>query len=178
MASAGIQRHYVDAFGARHVASAETVRAITRAMTAPAEPNRSAQDVVVVREGHRARVGRAELRLEDGSTITVDRTLPADLPLGYHEIARRHKRTTRLIVAPAACYLPADYKPWGWVIQLYAARSRRSWGFGDLADLRTLCRWAAASGAGVTLINPLAAVTPTIPQQPSPYFPSSRRFRN
>ena len=28
------------------------------------------------------------------------------------------------------------------------------------------------------LINPLHAVTPVIPQQPSPYFPSSRRFWN
>jgi len=49
---------------------------------------------------------------------------------------------------------------------------------GDLADLRTLGRWAKASGAGIALISPLATATPIIPQQPSPYFPSSRRFRN
>ena len=84
----------------------------------------------------------------------------------------------RLIVAPATCFLPESLRVWGWAIQLYAARSRRSWGIGDLADLRRLGRWAARAGAGVALINPLAAVTPVLPQQPSPYFPSSRRFRN
>ena len=61
---------------------------------------------------------------------------------------------------------------------MYAARSRRSWGIGDLADLRRLGRWAAGSGAGIALINPLAAATPVVPQQASPYYPSSRRFRN
>lgn len=30
----------------------------------------------------------------------------------------------------------------------------------------------------MALINPLAAVAPTVPQQASPYFPSSRRFRS
>src|SRR5207248_7178217 len=28
------------------------------------------------------------------------------------------------------------------------------------------------------LVNPLHAALPVVPQQPSPYFPSSRRFRN
>ena len=50
---------------------------------------------------------------------------------------------------------------------------------GDLGDLRRLGQWSATElGAGILLINPLHAVTPVIPQQPSPYFPSSRRFRN
>ena len=180
MARGGIQRHYVDALGTRHDAPADTLRAIARAMATVPETERSVpvRDVVIVQEGHGTRVGRAEVRLEDGATITVDRTLPRDLPLGYHVIARRKGPTARLIVTPRACYLPGDLKTWGWAIQLYAARSRRSWGFGDLADLRTLGRWAATSGAGIALINPLAAATPILPQQPSLYFPSSRRFRN
>jgi 4-alpha-glucanotransferase len=50
---------------------------------------------------------------------------------------------------------------------------------GDLADLRRLAEWSAgALGAGVILLNPLHAVLPLVPQEPSPYFPSSRRYRN
>jgi 4-alpha-glucanotransferase len=68
---------------------------------------------------------------------------------------------------------------WGWAVQLYALRSAESWGMGDLGDLRRLSRWSAADlGAGILLVNPLHAASPVLPQQPSPYFPSSRRFRN
>jgi len=65
---------------------------------------------------------------------------------------------------------------WGWQVQLYQLRSARSWGLGDYADLATLVTAVAAQGAGVVLVNPLHAVTPVAPVQPSPYFPSSRRF--
>src|SRR5262249_46543903 len=57
--------------------------------------------------------------------------------------------------------------------------SRESWGIGDLADLRRIARWSASVlGAGLLLINPLAAPTLIAPVQPSPYYPSSRRYRN
>jgi 4-alpha-glucanotransferase len=79
---------------------------------------------------------------------------------------------------PAQCPLPADAPAWGWAVQLYAARSRESWGIGDLADLTRLGRWARDRGAGFLMVNPLHAATPVLPQDPSPYFPSSRRFRN
>jgi hypothetical protein len=61
-------------------------------------------------------------------------------------------------------------------VQLYQLRSARSWGIGDYADLRTLARELGARGADVLLVNPVHAVTPVLPIQPSPYFPSSRRF--
>lgn len=67
---------------------------------------------------------------------------------------------------------------WGLAVQLYAARSASSWGIGDLGDLARLGRWARRLGAGFLLLNPLHAPAPGIPQQASPYFPSSRRFRN
>src|SRR5205085_7908624 len=86
--------------------------------------------------------------------------------------------TTRLIVTPDRCTLPPDLYTWGWSVQVYATRSTRSWGIGDLGDLSTVARWAAAQGAGVVGINPLHAATPGASQEPSPYFPSSRRFRN
>jgi 4-alpha-glucanotransferase len=77
----------------------------------------------------------------------------------------------------AGCPLPPE-RAWGWAAQLYAARSNASWGIGDLMDLDRLARWAREEGAGFVLVNPLHAATPVLPQNPSPYYPSSRRFRN
>src|SRR5436305_5316777 len=45
-------------------------------------------------------------------------------------------------------------------------------------DLDRLTRWSAEKGAAFVLINPLHAAAPALPQDPSPYYPSSRRFRN
>jgi 4-alpha-glucanotransferase len=73
---------------------------------------------------------------------------------------------------------PPPRRAWGWAIQLYALRSRESWGVGDLADLRRFGRWSRRHGASIALLNPLGAQTPTLPYQPSPYYSSSRRFRN
>jgi 4-alpha-glucanotransferase len=176
---AGIQTEYVDALGERHAAPAETIKAIEDAIRRKADPPAGAgEGTLVVTERQRAETGPAEILLEDGSSRTIDRVLPRDLPSGYHRIKRRGGEPASLIVAPAVCYLPASFRAWGWAIQLYAARSRRSWGIGDLGDLRWLGKWAAEQKAGIALINPLAAATPVAPQQPSPYFPSSRRFRN
>ena len=79
---------------------------------------------------------------------------------------------------PAEPCWPAPERAWGWAIQLYALRSRDSWGVGDLADLRRFARWSRQVGASIMLLNPLGAQTPTLPYQPSPYFASTRRFRN
>ncbi len=86
-------------------------------------------------------------------------------------------RVRRLKLPDEPCS-PAPERAWGWAIQLYALRSRDSWGIGDLADLRRFGRWSRRSGASVILLNPLGAQTPTLPYQPSPYYASSRRFRN
>ncbi len=81
-------------------------------------------------------------------------------------------------MSPGRCWLPDGFRRWGWAAQLYATRSAASWGMGDLADLRRLGEWSARQGAGVALINPLHAGLPVGAQQPSPYFASSRAFRN
>src|SRR3984893_17751802 len=73
---------------------------------------------------------------------------------------------------------PPPERPWGWAIQLYALRSRDSWGIGDLADLIRFGRWSRHRGASIVLLNPLGAQAATLPYQPSPYYASSRRFRN
>src|SRR6267142_1170773 len=90
----------------------------------------------------------------------------------------RGRRATRVIVAPPRCHLPEGFRIWGWAAQLYATRSRESWGIGDLGDLRRLGRWSRTLGANLILLNPLAAATVTVAQEASPYTPSSRRFRN
>ncbi|HTJ40281.1 MAG TPA: 4-alpha-glucanotransferase, partial [Dactylosporangium sp.] len=79
---------------------------------------------------------------------------------------------------PDPVALPEVPRTWGWMIQLYGVRSRSSWGVGDFADLAEFTRWAASTGAGVVLVNPLHAVAPVDPMPTSPYSPSSRRFVN
>jgi 4-alpha-glucanotransferase len=66
---------------------------------------------------------------------------------------------------------------WGFTIQLYAVRSRASWGHGDFRDLADLAAWSAGElGAAFVLINPLHAAEPVPPVSTSPYLPMSRRF--
>jgi 4-alpha-glucanotransferase len=108
----------------------------------------------------------------------VDGELPEDFPLGYHWLETAQGRRRRLIVSPGRCWLPENFRAWGWTVQLYATRSRQSWGIGDLADLRAVRRMAAGQGAGFLLINPLHAVAPIPQQEASPYLPATRRFRN
>jgi len=121
----------------------------------------------------------SEVITEDGDAIRVDGLSQPDLPYGYHTLRRLGDDSeARLIVSPRRCHLPAELRAWGWAAQLYAVRSVKSWGFGDLGDLRGLASWAAHLGAGHVLVNPLGAPLPLLPQESSPYYPSSRRYRN
>jgi 4-alpha-glucanotransferase len=110
--------------------------------------------------------------------------LPADLPLGWHVVHAESDQTAArcpLVVAPARLDPDAitGERQWGLMTQLYAMRSRGSWGLGDLHDLATLARWSGSElGAGFVLINPLHAASPVPPMAPSPYLPVTRRFAN
>lgn len=113
--------------------------------------------------------------------------LPGGLPLGYHRLhAETSGRvvdaaTAHLIVTPGRVDLPehlGDDRAWGLAAQLYSIRSEGSWGMGDLVDLQDLGVWSACSGADYLLVNPLHAAEPTTPIEPSPYLPTSRRFKN
>ncbi|MGZ8801887.1 MAG: 4-alpha-glucanotransferase [Mycobacterium sp.] len=149
---------------------------------------------------------RLWMRLEDGSVRTGLRQLennrapfdlegrlvgeatfelPADLPIGYHRLHLQvgsSDISTTVIVSPSSLEPPARLgsgQAWGLATQLYSARSRNSWGTGDLTDLTDLAVWSAARhGAGFVLVNPLHAAAPTAPMEPSPYLPTSRRFVN
>src|SRR5260221_661745 len=89
-----------------------------------------------------------------------------------HRVAIPHREGGPLVCAPAPKHA------WGLSVQIYAVRSRQSWGIGDFADLRQLGRWAASLGADVMLVSPLGAQPPSPHQEPCPYYSSSRRFRN
>ncbi|MCU7724459.1 4-alpha-glucanotransferase [Actinoplanes sp. KI2] len=129
---------------------------------------------IVVRAGTtRTLPAAGTITLEDGSGISDLSEVPADLPLGWHRLAAGGQEVT-LVVVPAE--LPAPPETWGWMLQLYALHSAESWGMGDLGDLRTFV--GQAGRPGLVLLNPLHAITPTLPVPPSPYAPSSRRFAN
>src|SRR5579859_452344 len=90
---------------------------------------------------------------------------------------RRPKRPPPPDGHSGVCAAPPS-RAWGWAVQVYAIRSRESWGIGDLADLRRMGSWARESGASVMLTSPLGAQAPTPQQEACPYYSSSRRFRN
>jgi 4-alpha-glucanotransferase len=202
----GISDRYHDTQGRTHVTSPETRAALLAAMgvsteeaaVATAEAAKAAEGDakpaegaphrndgtdddavrVLLPGGDRALAQPVEILLEDGTARVADTALPEDLPFGYHRVRARDGRETLLIAAPASCHLPDDLRTWGFAAQVYAARSGASWGMGDLGDLARLGKWARSLGAGVVMINPLSAPTPVPLIEPSPYYPSSRRYRN
>ncbi|HYO83808.1 MAG TPA: 4-alpha-glucanotransferase [Bryobacteraceae bacterium] len=178
----GIDRYYQDAFGEWKQTDEEARAAILRAMHAgPDLPPPADAPVLFLQPGHPACILEpGQLTLENGDTLSVESTVPANLPFGYHEFQPdTGAPPVRVIVSPGRCYLPEDWRAWGWSLQLYALRSSQSWGMGDLHDLGELARWSSEElGAGALMVNPLHAAIPATPQQPSPYYPSSRRYRN
>lgn len=168
----GIDPSYLDAYDREHGVPPETIARLRSAIGAPSW----AQRPLVIRRGERREVGPGEVGLEDGRRLHVDAALPPDLPLGYHHLNTDDGRR-RLIVSPGRCHLPPE-RVWGWSTQLYATRSKESWGMGDLTDLARIAAWSRSQDGGLVLVNPLSAVAPVLPQQPSPYYPASRRFLN
>jgi 4-alpha-glucanotransferase len=178
----GIHPGYHDVFGNWYATSAETRAALLTAMGVNDDVavQQTRLEVQVLRPGDRFQLAsEADLILEDGTSFPVAGQLPPDLPIGYHRLRHRSDDAELLIIQrPATCHFDPGMQIWGLAVQLYGARSSQSWGMGDLGDLHRLARWSRQLGAGALLINPLSAAAPIVPQQTSPYFPSSRRFRN
>jgi 4-alpha-glucanotransferase len=175
----GIADGYHDVGGRWVAADPEAVDRVLAATGARGAPPPA--PILFARPGEPVEVAEpSELVTEDGAVLGPDAWPSAELPLGYHTLRRlRDGAETRLVVSPGACHLPEDLQAWGWAVQLYAVRSGASWGLGDLSDLRELARWSRRElGAGLLVLNPLHAPLPVLPQEPSPYYPSSRRFRN
>ncbi len=179
----GIDLTYEDALGNWHNTGQSTINALLKAMDA--EPGSDGPEldngVLFLKCGEAREVGQSgSVTLESGQQIAFTTALPSDLPSGYHQIRLDNSdRPISLIVSPNKCWMPEDLSVWGWAVQLYGARSEESWGIGDFADLDRLARWSAEElGAGMMLLNPLSSATPILPQQTSPYFPTSRIFLN
>jgi 4-alpha-glucanotransferase len=117
-----------------------------------------------------------EVVLEDRTRLGRIEKLAPDTPFGYHHLTRDDGSDALLIAGPGRCLLPAGLREWGWAVQLPTTRSRRSWGIGDLGDLRELAAWSRRVGAGFVTVSPLGAPNPTAEPEPSPYFASTRRF--
>lgn len=176
----GIAARYKDAYGDSHKVPRKTQQAI-RSVMQKTNAGANEGELRILRAGEKFRLKDAViLHLEDGTTQDCAKELPPDLPIGYHILIEpRSGRQTRVVVSPQECYLPKSLSAWGWAVQLYALRSKTSWGMGDLGDLRDFGRWASNElHCDFVLSNPLGAATPLLPQQTSPYFPGSRRFWN
>lgn len=170
-----IAADWTDVWGKRRRVSADTRVALAAAMGDEPQSG-SLEPVRLVRGGERCDPP-GQLTLEDGSDLGMVTTLPVDLPHGYHRLATEAGEQL-LIAAPAQCHLPDGLRSWGWSVQLATTRSARSWGIGDLDDLRALAAWSGAQGAGFLQVSPLGAPTPSRRPEASPYFPATRRFRN
>ena len=185
----GVATWYDDWHGQRREVSAESVigvlallgvdastpAAIARALDEVGTARRLATlpGTLVVRHGStRPLADPGTIVLEDGTSRAVTE-IPDNLPLGWHRLSTERQDVT-LIVVPDGLVEPPQ--TWGWMVQLYALHSADSWGIGDLGDLRMFLQHS--HGAGLVLVNPLHAVTPTLPVPASPYSPSSRRFAN
>jgi 4-alpha-glucanotransferase len=166
--------------GPIHPVPAATLEAILDALGAGEGSEPPSAAPLVVQRGRRAAVpGARLLRLEGGEERPLRAArLPADLPLGYHRLELDGGTERDVIVGPGRCHLPAGLRTWGFAVQLYSLHSARSWGIGDLGDLRELAGWARGLGAGLLLLSPLHFSAPVPPVAVSPYSPGSRRFRD
>lgn len=133
----------------------------------------------IIRDRRYIRIQLLLPRMEMGYyTVSVVCTHPEPI---FENGALSVQHSARLIITPDACYLPDQLqtgKTWGVAVNLYALRSERNWGSGDLGDLRTLVTWLSGLNAGLVGINPLHAIPNTTPFGISPYSPISRLYRN
>src|ERR687898_1866193 len=128
----GIQLRWTDANDQPQVVADATVQRLRQAIGEPPE-DLEACAPVVTRPGRDLGLGPVEVTCESGETRRVDGVLPADFPLGYHRVRTHEGHDRLLVVSPGRCWLPEGWRAWGWTLQLYATRSRHSWGIGDLA---------------------------------------------
>ncbi|HYO82156.1 MAG TPA: 4-alpha-glucanotransferase [Bryobacteraceae bacterium] len=108
--------------------------------------------------------------------------LPANAPLGYHEV-EVNGAVARLILCPDQAYKPPFLhrasKGAGIAISLYGLRSERNWGCGDFTDLERFTTWAAEElEVSFVALNPLHLIPNRQPYNTSPYLPNCSFYRN
>ncbi|MCL3861327.1 4-alpha-glucanotransferase [Actinotalea sp. K2] len=166
----GIPESYVDAHGHVQTPPAQTLAAMAAAVGAG--PVVEQPLVCVPGQHHPALDGPDELLDQHENVVATPDGLAPET--GYYHLVSR--QGTRRLVISAPERLPQPPRGWGWAVQLYAARSRDSWGIGDFGDLTTITRAAQHAGARSVLISPVHAAAPVPAQQASPYSPASRQW--
>ncbi|MEV6304280.1 4-alpha-glucanotransferase [Actinoplanes sp. NPDC051861] len=170
MNSSYVVAGFTDAFGIHRAVPGHTRDALTARFDRTAALN---SDVVIATPGrwHPLLFGKVEL--EDGTVVRAEGTV--DRP-GYHRLTTDDGSTHLLLAAPE--HLPQPPRTSGLAVQLYAARSRDSWGIGDFRDLALIARSLTARRAGVIMVSPVHAMAPVVPAMNSPYSPASRMWLN
>jgi 4-alpha-glucanotransferase len=144
---------------------------------------------------------QVELALEDGGVERIEGEVAQpgeaarlELPIpgkprpGYHEVRLRlradggeRRADQTLILAPRTCFSAAEGlgKPSGFGLwtNLYSARRKQDWGFGDFGTLRECLQLCAEVGGAFVGVNPLHA-TLGRGSGISPYSPMSRIFKS
>jgi len=170
----GIAAGYHDIEGVWHPTNPDTRQALRDAMGDPTIPPLR----WFVEAGDAAPLwNAADLGLADGTVLSGVTSLPPDLPWGWHELHPLDGGPmTELVVHPPRC--PDAGRRAGVAVQLHELWSDDTWETGDLTDLAALLQRVAAAGGDTALLSPLHALLPGRDQDPSPYSPSSRRWRH
>ncbi|SEM46484.1 4-alpha-glucanotransferase [Bosea lupini] len=133
--------------------------------------------------------GEIEVTLEKGGRRTVspqagggeETILPPFEEPGYHIVHLADGDVT-VAVAPGRCVTYGDlaggHAGWGLAAQIYSLRSGLDGGIGNFAGVAALARAAAGKGADALAISPVHALYGALPEQFSPYSPSTRLFYN
>lgn len=176
----GISDGYFDIEGIWHETRDDVRHAIRHAMGDPALlGGNDTPNLWFVVEGERhALWNSCRIVLDDGTDWGPHDHLPETLPVGYHALEPVDGSSpTYLFVRPAQMPRPPE-RAWGVAAQFYAMMSEQSQGIGDLADLAELAVLVQHHGGTIIVVNPLHAPSPETPQQNSPYYASSRLWRN
>lgn len=111
--------------------------------------------------------------------------LPPDLPIGRHRLTvstGAKEASAVVLTAPPrvgpAHVIPGAARTLATFLPLYALRTERDWGVGDLTDLGSLAAWSRSRGAPIVGTLPLLATYLDKPLDFSPYAPVSRLFYN
>ena len=129
-------------------------------------------------------------RIAEGLFQRAGIPFPRGLPLGIHRFSlsvalqdKRWEQEITVILCPDRAYLPPVLaeggKRAGLMAAVHGLRSARNWGIGDFSDLKKLAGWAADRlRVDVIGVLPLHALVNREPYNISPYYPTSRFYRN
>jgi len=108
-----------------------------------------------------------------GKTIQI----AGAVPHGYHvlKLVTGDRSAETFVIAAPSRAPSLGRREWGVFLPLYAARTARNWGAGDLTDLQAFGAWVHELEGGVVATLPLLA---GFDEEQSPYSPVSRLFWN